>query len=193
MLYFNTTTNQRYNERTLALANLSPEDNDVHELHVERPTFDPRFEAYRDTQQVVFENGRLCVAFEVYNLPRDRILSACRSTYRQAVSTIRHGDLTVDAHVVQDPVGALSTLKAWRSALDQGLAFEPSIQPFVESIDAPTSTVLADIITAVEDHLSVCDVVEGEIDPYLNTESVETLKTVSARDWAQARYTTLTA
>lgn len=191
MLYFNTTTNERYNDRTLALANLRPEDNDVHELHVVRPDIDDRYEVYHDTQQVETVEGQFRVKFEVIDQPRDRLIASAADIHRHAVALIREGDIVVQGHGIKSPVEALSTFKAWRTAVNAGLTFEPNSSPFTTPPPEMTAGVFDSVIAGLEDHLLACDTVESSVDDYLSTVTAQTLKSVEPLAWAQDAYDSL--
>jgi hypothetical protein len=193
MLYFNTTTNERYNDRTLALANLRPEDNDVHELHVVRPDIDARYEVYHDTQQVETVEGQFRVKFDVLDRPREKLIASATDIHRHAVALIREGDIVIQGHGIKSPVEALTTFKAWRTAVNAGLTFEPNSSPFTTPTPELTQAVFDDMIAGLEDHLLACDTVESSVGDYLSTVTAQTLKTVEPLVWAQGEYDALMA
>lgn len=193
MLYFNTTTDKRYNERTLALYGFSPEDNDVHELQVNYPEVDERFESYRDTREVDVDGAIVSVRFEIVDLPKERVLENVRPLYEQALYVKRHENIDVDTHEVRSPVEALTTLTAWKAAIQNSIPFEPTQHPLVDNTTPMDVALIDTLIAGVNEHLQACDLLAGEVDTYLDASDVPTLKTTDIAEWVNNQYQALVA
>lgn len=191
MLFYNSSTNKRYNERTLALYGFSQGDSDVHPLVVEYPTVDTRYETYRDTQEVDYVDGQYIVRFEVVNLPKERVIENTQAMYTQALEVLRSETLVIGDHRVQSPKTNLSTFKAWAAALADDIPFEPNENPFIGTPPTMTTTLVNELIAGIETHLGHCNTISGEVDAYLNTSDIDTLKATEPAEWVQARYDAL--
>ena len=193
MLFFNTTTDKRYNERTLALYGFTAEDADVHPLEVNYPEVDGRFETYRDAQEVDVNEGVFSVRFEVVNLPHDRVLENIAPRYEQSVFVLRNAPITVGANEIQSPEGSIQTLTAWRSALENNIAFDPSTSPFIGVEPTVTVELIDEILTAIADHAAACDTLTEEVNTFLTNSTVDVLKVTDPDEWVAAQYVTITS
>lgn len=191
MLYYNTTTSKRYNERTLALYGFAPDDNDVHELVVQYPSVDQRYETYRDTQDITVVGAVFSVRFEVVNLPHARVLANITKYYDQAIYIKRHGILTAGSHRIQSPETALDTLYAWRSAVQSNIPFKPSISPFVDDVPTLDASAMDEIIAATNAHLEYCDTLSLNAIKYLSTNVVDAFKAKAPELWVDEEYQAL--
>lgn len=192
MLYFNTTTNKRYNDRTLALYGFTPADADVHPLEVNYPAVDEKFETYRDTQNVDVDTGVYSVSFEVLDLPKDKVVENVTPIYEQNLYIKRAANVDVSGDIIQNPETSLVTFKAWRTAMQNSIPFDPTENPFVTAEPTTIDTLLLDgLIAGLEDHLTRCDTIATEIPTHLDATTVADLKLEDPTAWVEGRYVAL--
>lgn len=191
-LYYCTSNAQRYNERTLALANKSPQDTDVFILDVTPPSHNPLFQSYSDTGNAESHGAVYRPIWSVYYLPLERVIENVKGLYLQSVSRKRTGNITAGGHEILDPVLGSAVLSDWKTALEKGWGFTPTPNPFVAGTPDPVdATVLGTVLTEVENHLAACDTVADEVETHLAGSTAEDLMAEDITTWVQARYDAL--
>lgn len=188
MLYYNTTTDKRYNERTLSLYGFTPDDHDIYPLTVTYPEVDDRFETYRDTQEVYSVGGTYHVRFEVVPHPHSRIVERVRPGYLQQIYVRRQSPLVLDDATLRTTDDVMGILVAWKSAVSSGIPFEPSRSPFIGPRPELTVDALSGFIDALQGHYDTCHDLVDAMDLFLNESTVETLKETDPAQWVVDNY-----
>lgn len=155
-IYYDTSAQKRYGKLGLVKAGLNISDENVVELSVQYPDFDPRFEQYSDTGDVEISDGQYVVKY----LVEDRDLEEVKKELKPEIAILRY-EKEIEGTTLEDGTKVLTDRDTQAAANNVYTALANGIITTAnwkgpEGWTTVTTETFLPIITAISTHVKKC-------------------------------------
>ena len=182
-IYYNTVTKKRYGTVGLAKVGLKPSHNDVVELNIQQPNYNPFFEQYSDTGDVEISDGQYFVKY----LVEDRDLEEVKNDVKPSIAFFRY-EKEIEGTTLEDGTKVLTDRDTQAAANNVYTALANGIVDTAnwkgpEGWTTVTAESFLPIITAISTHVKKC--FDAEFNTLEALNSLTTMDEMKAFDYQQ--------